>query len=62
MELKPGSTDILHIYRELVSNFSKIDGFSGWMIAKAEFKIEKAVGIINRNSGDRIVQGENQVS
>jgi len=61
MELKPGSTDILHIYRELVSSFSGIDGFSGWMIAKAEFKIEKAIGIINRNSADRIVQAENKL-
>lgn len=50
MELKPGKTDLFYIYMELVSGFSKVEGFSGWMIAKAEFKIEKAVYNINKTS------------
>ena len=50
MELKPCKTDLFYIYMELVSGFSKVEGFSGWMIAKAEFKIEKAVYNINKTS------------
>ena len=53
MELKPGETDLFYIYMELVSSFSKIEGFNGWMIAKAEFKIEKAQCFINKTSIDK---------
>lgn len=53
MELKPGKTDLFYIYMELVSGFSKIEGFSGWMIAKAEFKIEKTAYSINKTSANK---------
>ncbi|MDE6615698.1 MAG: MaoC family dehydratase [Lachnospiraceae bacterium] len=52
VELKPGKTDLFYIYMELVSSFSRIEGFSGWRIAKAEFKIEKAKCFINKTSID----------
>ncbi|MCI9079445.1 MAG: MaoC family dehydratase [Lachnospiraceae bacterium] len=54
MGLKSGKTDIFYIYMELVSSFSGMDGFSGWMIAKAEFKIEKVLcGIDKTSIGER---------
>ncbi len=59
MELKPGETDLFYVYMELVSSFSKIEGFNGWMIAKAEFKIEKAKCFINKTSIDKAaISGE----
>lgn len=52
VELKPGKTNLFCIYMGLVSSFSRIEGFNGWMIAKAEFKIEKATCINNKISID----------
>lgn len=50
MEFKPGKTDLFYIYMGLVASFSKIKGFSGWMIAKAEFKIGETAYAINKTS------------
>lgn len=43
---------ILYIYMKLVSSFSRIEGFEGWVIAKAEFKIYNSVSIINNPGMD----------
>lgn len=48
--------DILFIYMELVSRFSILKGFDGWVIAKAEFNIGKAVGITNKTGVDGKIQ------